>query len=243
MQRTLKRWFIDTSSNKYFLVSDILAFVTVLSIFSVVLETVPAFEVYRNYFLVVEWFAVVVFTGEYVARLMVIKPTRSYLFSFYGFIDFISIAPTYLGLGNFTFLKSARALRLIRLLRMVRLAKMKHFKTHDIEEKMGYFTINILLFVTVMVTAVLFVGTLIYLVEGNHEAFVSIPHGMLWSFKVFLIGIPIAYPETVGGEVVHMVARLVGLTVFGVLVGVIGNSIRDLIFTPATSKLAKRRRK
>lgn len=191
----------------------------------------PGLVGFSSWFLVIEWLAVGVFTLEYVARIIVTKPAYKYIFSFFGFIDLVAILPTFIGLGNLTFLKSARAVRLIRLLRMVRLVKMKNLKVGDVEEKMSFFAINIALFIAVLITSMLFVGTLIYLVEGNQEAFVSIPHGMLWSFKVFLIGVPVEYPVTVGGQVVHMLARLVGLTVFGVLVGVVGNLVRDYLFT------------
>jgi len=242
MQRTLNRWLIDTSSPQYFLVSDILAFFTVVSIVSIVLETVPSLEKYQTIFLIIEWIAVTVFALEYVARIVVTKPARRYVFSFFGFIDLISIAPTILGLGNFTFLKSARAVRLIRLLRLVRIAKMKHLKAHDLEEKMGFFAVNIMLFLSVLVSSVLFVGTLIYIVEGNTAAFASIPLGMLWALKVFLMGISAQPPVTVGGEVVHIVASLVGLTVFGVLVGVVSNALKNMLFTTEPSPTVKRRK-
>jgi len=230
MKKLLKRWLTDTSSHEYFIVSDVLALVTVVSIVSIVLETVPSLADYGNIFSVIEWAAVFVFSLEYIGRIIITKPTIKYIFSFYGLIDLISIAPTFLGLGNFTFLKSARAIRLIRLLRMVRLAKMKRLKSHEPDEKMSFFAINISLFLLVMLSSVLAVGILIYLVEGSNPAFKSVPHGMLWSFKMFLLGLPITYPGTVGGQVVHILGRLVGLVVFGVLVGVSGNVIKDYLF-------------
>ncbi len=230
MEAYLKSALVDTKSRLYYIVSDFLAALTVVSIAAIVLETVPSLSKYSSLFWVVEWAAVVFFTMEYVARLYIIKPSRSYIFSFLGLIDLVSILPTFLGLGNFTFLKSARAIRLIRLLRMVRMAKIKHLNVRDVEEKMSFFAVNILLFLVVVLGSTLVVGTLMYLVEGTNEAFSTIPLAMFWSFKVFLIGIPIAYPETLGGELGHIFARLVGLTVFGVLVGLIGNVIKDWLF-------------
>ena len=236
MKKLLQQAFGDPTTKVFLLVNDVLAITTVVSIVSVVLETVPSLTAYKPLFDVIEWVAVIIFLFEYGARLYITKPWYTYSFSFFGLIDFIAIAPSFLLLGNLTFLKSARAIRLIRLLRMVRLAKLKRKKHSDIDHETSFFLINITIFLVTLVSSVLLVGTLIYLFEGNREAFASIPLAMLWSLKVFLIGIPIAYPETVGGEVVHVFARFVGLIVFGVLIGVSGNVLRDYLFANQRNK-------
>ncbi|PCI29931.1 hypothetical protein COB52_02030 [Candidatus Kaiserbacteria bacterium] len=229
MKTTLKRVLTDTNTKGYYLVSDVLAFFTILSITSLVLETVPSLSSYKVLFDTIEWVSVAVFTFEYIARIIVTRPVSSYIFSFFGLVDLIAIVPTYLGLGNLTFLKSARTIRLIRLLRMVRLAKMKRLSVRDVEEKMSFFAVNVAIFIAVLVSSMLLIGTLIYIFEDT--TFTSIPYGMLWSFKIFLIGIPIEYPSTALGQAVHMFGRLVGLIVFGVLIGVVGNIFKDLLFS------------
>ena len=130
------------------------------------------------------------FTGEYVGRLVISKPIWRYTISFFGIIDLVSILPTFLGLGNFTFLKSARALRIIRMLRMLRLAKVARSRVVS-EESFGILSLNVLIYFTTLLTALLITGTAMHLVEPNLPAFASIPAGMWWSLKVFMAGIPV----------------------------------------------------
>ena len=230
MRKQLRSLLSNPKNKHYFIVSDFLAFFTVVSILSIVLETVPSLAQYNVWFAIIEWVSVAIFSIEYVARVYVAKKLPQYIFSFFGIIDLVSILPSLLGLGNFTFLKSARALRIIRLLRMARMSKFAHLKTDEVEKHLNHFTLNLMLLVVVLLTSLLFVGTLVYLAEGDAQAFASIPLGMLWALKVFLIGLPIEYPDSAWGQVVHIIARFVGLTVFGVLVGVVGNIFRQSMF-------------
>jgi voltage-gated potassium channel len=220
--------FNNPHTRRFHIVNDTLALVTIISIVALVLETVPTLASYHALFLVVEWVAVAIFTAEYVARLAISRPLWRYPTSFFGLVDLIAILPTFVGLGNFTFLKSARALRIIRLLRMARLAKMGRTAAAA-EEEFGVFTFNILIYLVTLLTALLFAGTLMYVVEPTHEAFTSIPAGMWWSFKVFLGGITVATPDTALGETFYVLTRFIGLLLLGLLVGVVGNIFRQLV--------------
>ena len=111
------------------MVNDILAAFTILSVISIVLETVPAFVHLKPLFDTVEYTTVAVFTLEYFARMYAAPRKRDYIFGFFGIIDLLAIAPTYLTLANFTFLKTARVLRILRFLRAIRLAKIAELRT------------------------------------------------------------------------------------------------------------------
>lgn len=180
--------------------------------------------------MVAEWVAVIIFLGEYISRLIVTRPARAYVFSFFGIIDLIAILPTILGLGNFTFLKSARALRIIRMLRMLRLAKVSRgSQIHTAEESYGVAALNVFIYGAVLLFALLVMGTLLYLVEPQTVYFSNIPAAMWWSLKVFLGGIAVGAPETVWGETLFIVARFVGLLLLGLLIGVVGNVFKILL--------------
>jgi len=224
----LQRAFTDTSSRSFHLTQDFLALLTVVSIVALVLETVPSLSEYGQTFLVIEWVAVLFFSVEYIGRLIVSKPTWRYSVSFFGIVDLVSILPTFLGLGNFTFLKSARALRIIRLLRMLRLAKMARSDVVD-EENMSTTSLNVLIYFVTLVFALLITGTAMYLVEPQTSAFASIPAGMWWSLKVFMAGIPVTEPVTALGEFFFVLTRFVGLLLLGLLIGVVGNVFRGLL--------------
>ena len=231
MKKILELALLKPNSSLYFIVSDFLAVCTVVSIVSIVLETIPSLSVYEMYFTIVEYTAVFIFTFEYAARIYVTKPKHSYIFSFFGLIDLISILPSFIGMGNFTFLKSARALRLIRLLRMVRLAKLSHSHRKDPEESMSIFAINVTIYITLLLFALLCMGTLMYLAEEQVGTIMSIPAGMWWSFKVFMGGVPVDAPLTMFGSVLYVLARFTGLLLLGVLIGVVGNIFRSLLLS------------
>lgn len=178
--------------------------------------------------MIIEWVAVSIFTIEYLSRLYVSKPAYKYSLSFFGIVDLVSILPTFLGLGNFTFLKSARALRIIRLLRMLRLAKITRSGVID-EENMSTLSLNVLIYFVTLIFALLVTGTAMYLVEPSAAAFASIPAGMWWSLKVFMAGIPVTEPVTQLGEFFFVLTRFVGLLLLGLLVGVVGNVFRVLL--------------
>ena len=225
MHKFIHAAFVRTDTRTHQVMGNFLALLTIASIVSLVLETVPALQTYNHIFVFIEWFAVVFFGLEYGARFSVSQPKIKYVFSFFGIIDLVSILPTILGLGNFTFLKSARALRIIRLLRMLRLAKVSRAGLVD-EDDLGVVSLNVLIYFTTLLFALLATGTAMYLVEPNSSAFASIPAGMWWSLKVFMAGIPVAEPVTALGEAFFVLTRFVGLLMLGLLVGVVGNVFR-----------------
>lgn len=229
MRKFLTRALVNSNTHTFKVVSDFLAILTIVSIASVVLETVPSLERYDTWFLITEWVAVFFFTLEYLGRLFVSKPRWKYSLSFFGIVDLVSILPTFLGLGNFTFLKSARAFRIIRLLRMMRLAKVGRAGVMTDENNMSVLSLNVLLYFATLVTALLITGTAIYLAEPQLPAFASIPAGMWWSFKVFMAGIPVTEPQTDLGGIFFVLTRFIGLLLLGLLVGVVGNVFKVLM--------------
>lgn len=228
MKKSISRALTDSSTRTYRVVSNFLALLTIVSIVSLVLETVPALEQYNSVFLIIEWFAVIVFTFEYIGRLVVSKPKWKYSLSFFGIVDLVAILPTFLGLGNFTFLKSARAFRIIRLLRIMRLAKVSRAGAMT-DENMSVMSFNVIIYFATLLTALLISGTAMYIIEPQLSAFSSIPAGMWWSLKVFMAGIPVDAPQTGLGEIFYVLTRFVGLLLLGLLVGVVGNVFRVLM--------------
>ncbi len=76
-------------------------------------------EFYPKVFFFVQWATTIIFTVEYLLRIWVAEYKLSYIASGWGILDLVSILPTYLGLGDFTFLKAARIIRTFRVLRLV----------------------------------------------------------------------------------------------------------------------------
>lgn len=228
----LHRALLRTDTATFRIVNDGLALVTIVSIVALVLETVDSLQGFQFWFGVVEWVAVFIFIIEYVARITVTRPAWRYVVSFYGLIDLVAIIPSVLGLGNATYLKSARALRIIRLLRIARLVKVgRQLQTREgITASTNMVGLQIGIYGATLLCALLFTGALMYVLEPSAGTFASIPAAMWWSLQVFLGGFSVAVPTTVAGEVGYVVTRFVGLLLLGLLIGMVGNIFRSLLF-------------
>ena len=88
---------VDTKWGKLF---DILLLVAiVLSVLAVMLESVPSInDSYHVPLYVIEWVFTILFTLEYIARMIVAQKPLKYARSLFGIVDLLSIIPTYLSL-------------------------------------------------------------------------------------------------------------------------------------------------
>jgi hypothetical protein len=85
------------------------------------LEFLPALSAYRDTLLLIEVILTALFTVEYAARLYAAPRRLRYAFSFFGIVDFFSIAPFYVGLLGTQYLRVLRLARLLRLLKIARI--------------------------------------------------------------------------------------------------------------------------
>ncbi len=63
---------------------------------------------------------ILIFSGEYLLRLATARSKLSYIFSFYGFIDLVSILPSIVTIEGFNFLRALKVLRILRFTRMLK---------------------------------------------------------------------------------------------------------------------------
>ena len=114
----------DTKAGKWFDLILILAIL--ISIVLVMLESVESFDIkYHDFLNISEWIITILFTIEYIARIITIKKPSSYIFSFYGIIDLLATIPKYLSfifIGTHA-LVALRALRLLRVFRILKLTR------------------------------------------------------------------------------------------------------------------------
>jgi len=213
--------FDNPNSPLFTVVNDVLSIATIVSILSIVLETVPSLQQYSHIFLFVEWTAVALFTAEYVLRFWSTKKRSDYYLSLYGIIDLIAILPTYLGLGNFSFLKSARVIRIIRFLRLSRMTKLSKVNMKDAEETLGVFGFNIALYATAIIFVMLMLGVALHVFVSGESVYWSVPGGMFWAFSVFLGGLPAPIPEGTTGTVIFILTKFCGMALFGLLIGMV----------------------
>ena len=135
MKKLCREIFYNPKNRNFERVNSFLAFLTILSVIFISLETVKELSEYKNIFYLIEIISTFFFALEYLGRLLGAKKPLKYIFSFFGFIDLMSILPTILGLGNLTFLKTARLFRILRFLRILRVIKFaKYTKNEFLEE-------------------------------------------------------------------------------------------------------------
>jgi voltage-gated potassium channel len=168
----------DTRAGKIF---DLALLVAIgISVTVVMMESVEPFRAthavsLRN----LEWFFTILFTLEYIARLLCVRAPWAYVFSFYGAIDLLAFLPSYISLviptGNYFLM--VRVLRLLRVFRVLKLTEYLQ-ESHTLVTALRASRLKITVFLFTVVAIVLVVGTLMYLIEGNENGFDSIPHGV-----------------------------------------------------------------
>ena len=212
----------DTRAGKAFDVALILAILA--SVCVVMLETVPSLHVDLGPVLrAAEWFFTILFTLEYAARLWCAPRPGRYARSFFGVVDLVSILPTYLSL----LLPGAQALlvvRSLRLLRVFRVLKLGEYTSEasSLRHALARSRQKITVFLAVVLTLVLVLGSLMYLVEGPANGFTSIPRSVYWAIVTLTtVGYGDITPHTVAGQVLASVVMILGYGIIAVPTGIV----------------------
>lgn len=95
-----------------------------LSVFAVFAESVKSIrEVYGAELYAAEWAFTILFTIEYILRLISVRRPLRYALSFYGLVDLLAIVPTYISLfvPGTQYLLVIRVLRLLRIFRVLKM--------------------------------------------------------------------------------------------------------------------------
>ena len=177
----------------------------VLSVVAVVLESVASFrENYGDWLYALEWTFTILFTVEYGLRLFCVRRPLGYVTSFYGIIDLLAILPTFLSLF-FAGAQSLIVIRSIRILRVFRLFKLGRYvgEAEVLGKALEASRHKIIVFLVAVLSIVLFMGALMYLIEGNSSGFTSIPKGMYWAIVTMTtVGYGDLTPQTDLGQLI-----------------------------------------
>lgn len=232
-----RRWFDiiyrhDTRPSRNF--DLLLVYAIVASIVVVMFDSVERFHVaWASWLPGVEWMFTLVFTAEYVLRLIVVKRPLRYAISIWGIIDLAAILPTYLSV----FIPGAQSMLVVRALRILRVFRILKL-TRYIEESgvllqsLWRSRRKVLLFLFTVITITIIAGTLMYLIEGPEHGFTSIPISMYWAVVTMAtVGFGDLVPQTTLGRFVTSVLILVGYSIIAVPTGIytaeLANSMRE----------------
>ncbi len=194
------------------------------SIAVVMLDSVASINArWGRVFDVLEWFFTIIFSVEYLARLVCVEHPRRYALSFLGIVDLLSVAPTYLAF----FFPAMQALIDVRVLRMLRIFRILKLGAYVAEfGELGRAILatrrKIAVFLSFVVMVVVILGTLMYLIEGPENGFSSIPVAIYWAITtVTTVGFGDITPKTDFGRFVASLMMLMGWGTLAVPTGIV----------------------
>jgi voltage-gated potassium channel len=212
----------DTPAGKLFDV--ILIGSIVLSVLAVMLDSVAAIgNRYGSLLYGVEWFFTVLFTIEYVLRMLAIGRPLSYVTSFFGVVDLLAILPTYVSI----FVPGTRYLlviRILRVLRIFRVFKLVQYvgESHLLLQALRASRKKITVFLFTVFTLVVIFGSLIYLIEGVENGFTSIPRSIYWAIVTLTtVGYGDISPQTGLGQSLAAIIMILGYGIIAVPTGIV----------------------
>ena len=196
----------------------------VASVAVVMLDTVG--EVRARYgptLYALEWFFTILFTVEYVVRLWCVGNAPRYAVSFYGLVDLLAVAPTYLSLlvTGTQYLLVIRLLRVLRVFRVLKLTQCTQ-ESQTLVRALSVSRRRIFVFLFTVLTLVVIIGAVIYLIEGPENGFTSIPKSVYWAIVTLTtVGYGDISPRTAVGQLLASMVMILGYSIIAVPTGIV----------------------
>ncbi|MCA9573249.1 MAG: ion transporter, partial [Myxococcales bacterium] len=176
---------------------------------------------------VAEWTFTLLFTVEYVLRLISVGRPLRYATSFFGVIDLVSIVPTYASL----FLPGAESLLVVRILRLLRVFRVFKLVQYVVEGQVLWDALlrsrnKITVFLTTVLTIVVVMGSVMFVIEGPAGGFTSIPVGIYWAIVTLTtVGYGDISPTTPVGRMLASAVMVLGYAIIAVPTGVVTSEL------------------
>lgn len=202
----------------------VLMWAIILSVLIVVLESVESVRAeYGEILVALEWFFTILFSVEYLLRLLSVRKPWRYAMSFFGVVDILAIAPTYIGLffPGVHYLLTIRILRLLRIFRVLKLseyvseARLITTALKASARKIGVFLLAVISLVTV-------IGSCMYVIEGGENGFSNIPLSIYWAIVTLTtVGYGDLAPTTYLGKFFASIVMILGYGIIAVPTGIV----------------------
>ncbi|CAI8885224.1 ion transporter [Chryseobacterium sp. IT-36CA2] len=218
----------DTRLGKLF---DIILLSLILASTAIIMmESVPQLDKRFHYtFLILEWIISIFFTLEYSMRIAVVKNKKSYIFSFFGVIDFLALVPFFLSFF-FPITKYFLIFRMLRMLRIFRIFNLLDFMNDGylIVRALKNSSRKIYIFLLFLIIFSVIVGSLMFMVEGGRPGFETIPQSIYWAVvTVTTVGYGDVSPITPLGKFFAVVLMLAGYSIIAVPTGIVTAEMRN----------------
>ena len=201
-----------------------------LSLISFSIETLPNLDDNLLEFLsLFETISVIIFSVEYILRVILTKSSIRYILSFYGIIDLAAILPFYIASGI-----DLRSVRLFSMLRLFRILKLFKYSKSINNMTTAFNSIKKELIIFFVVTLCLLyvsaVGIYYFENQAQPEQFKSVFHSLWWSVTTLTtVGYGDMYPITVGGRIFSTIIVFIGLGLVAVPTGLIASALTKSI--------------
>jgi voltage-gated potassium channel len=204
---------------------DLLLIAAILaSVVVVILDSVQSIAArHGTLFDILEWGFTLLFTAEYLMRLLCVRRPLRYATSFLGIVDLLAVLPTYLAF----FVPGVHALvdvRMLRLLRIFRILKLGAYVSEFgfLGAALKASRRKIIVFIGFVLVTVTVAGTLMYVVEGPDNGFTSIPVAVYWGITTMTtVGFGDITPKTDLGRFIASCMMLMGWGILAVPTGIV----------------------
>jgi voltage-gated potassium channel len=214
----------DTTIGKIF--DFFIQFLIIISLISFSVETLPDLNLKTKRFLnILELVIVIIFSIEYILRLVVSDRKLKFIFSFFGLIDLFAILPFYITIGI-----DLRSIRIFRLFRLLRSFKLMRYNNSILRFKNAISMIKedliVFLFSTAMLLFFSSVGIYYFENPAQPDQFKSVFDCLWWAVVTLTsVGYGDIYPITVGGKIFTFIILIIGLGIVAVPTGLIASAL------------------
>ncbi|MGR8934568.1 MAG: ion transporter [Gammaproteobacteria bacterium] len=195
------------------------------SVLVVMLDSVAVFhQRYATVLAALEWTFTLLFSLEYLLRLLCVRRPWLYMRSFYGIVDLLAVLPTYIGL-LFPPAQYTMVVRILRLLRIFRVLKLSEYlnEANVLLTALINSRWKIMVFLYTVLTLVVICGALMYIIEGDAAGFTSIPRSMYWAIVTLTtVGYGDIAPQTPLGQIAASLIMIMGYGIIAVPTGIYG---------------------
>jgi voltage-gated potassium channel len=223
---TLKKIVEENDSRLGRIFDLVIQALIVVSLVTFSIETLPGLsDTTRRWLRYIEIVTVLIFTFEYLLRLLVASRKMGFVFSFFGIVDLLSILPFYLASG--VDLRSIRAFRLLRLFRAFKLLRYSK-AIRRFHRALRIAREELVLYGLVTLLLLYFSAVGIYYCENEAQpaAFSSVFDAMWWATcTLTTVGYGDVYPITAGGRIFTFFVLLIGLGIVAVPAGLVASAL------------------
>ena len=206
--------------------SGLIQFLILASAVVFVIESDSSTDAHATHFVVLDTTFFVLFSIEYILRVIIEPRKRDFIFSFYGIIDLLAILPSLFLLPGF------RVLRILRFLRVFRIFKATRFilAVDRLTEALNEIRRELLALVILSLMLVYLAACGIHYFERGvqPEAFGSILDSMWWAVVTLTtVGYGDVYPTTPGGKIFTALVTLVGVGLIAIPSGLLASVLTE----------------